>query len=54
MPHYKGFGMINMQYEIRIWSKLLKNPKMTKTSQDNNFNYSHLFLSILMKITVTN
>ena len=42
MPHFKGFGMINMQYEIRIWSKFLINPQMTKTSQDNNnLNYVH-------------
>ena len=31
MPHFKAFGMINLQ-------KLL----MTKTSQDNNLNYIHL------------
>ena len=47
MPHYKGFGMINMQYEIRIWSKLLINPQMTKTSHDNILNYIH-FINIFL------
>ena len=29
--------MINLQYEVRIWQKILnKEPQMTKTSQDNN------------------
>ena len=23
MPHFKAFGMINFQYEIRIWYKIL-------------------------------
>ena len=51
MPHFKAFGMIDLQHEIRIWKKTnmtndqklkqallkLKNlNKVTKTSQDNN------------------
>ena len=35
MPHFKAFGMINLQ-------KLLMKPQMTKTSRDNNLNYIHL------------
>ena len=41
MPHFKGFDMISMQYEIRIWSKFLINPQMTNSSQDNNLNHIH-------------
>ena len=38
MSHFKAFDMINLQYEIRIWKKILINPQMTKTSKDNNLN----------------
>ena len=34
MPHFRAFGMINLQYETM-------KPQMTKTSQDNNLNYIH-------------
>ena len=23
MPHFKAFSMINLQYEIRLWQKIL-------------------------------
>ena len=34
IPHFKAFGMINLQYETM-------KPQMTRTSQDNNLNYMH-------------
>ena len=37
MPHFKAFGMINFQYEIRIGIKFLIKPQMAKNSQDNNW-----------------
>ena len=36
MPHFKAFGMINLQYEKGFGKKFLIKPQMTKTSQDNN------------------
>jgi hypothetical protein len=39
MPHFKAFGMINLQYEIRIWKNFLNKATNDKTSQDNNLNY---------------
>ena len=32
MPQFKAFGMMNLQYEIRICQKNLSNGTMTKTS----------------------
>ena len=32
MHHFKGFDMINLQYEMKIWKKLLIKPQMTKNS----------------------
>ena len=42
MPHFKAFDMMNLQYEIRIWYKLLNKATndQTKTSQDNDLNYT--------------
>ena len=31
MPHFKAFCMMNLQYEIRIWYKILN-----KTTNDKN------------------
>jgi hypothetical protein len=31
MPHFKAFDMINLQYEIRIWQKILN-----KATNDKN------------------
>ena len=39
--HFKAFGMINFQYEIRVFNKFLIKPQMTKTSQYNNLNCIH-------------
>ena len=41
--HFKAFGMINFQYEIRVFNKFLIKPQMTKTSQDNNNNNNNIF-----------
>ena len=41
-PHFKAFGMINLQCEIRIGQKFLIKQIMTKASQDINLNYIHL------------
>ena len=35
MPHFKAFGMINLQFG----KKFIIKPQITKTSQDNNLNY---------------
>jgi hypothetical protein len=48
MRHFKAFGMINLQCEIRTWYKFLMKPQMTKTSQDNNLN-----MNIILKNTDT-
>ena len=39
MPHFKAFGMINLQYEIRIWWNIPNKATNDKTSQNNNLNY---------------
>ena len=38
MPHFKAFGMINLQYEIIIWQEILNKAKNDNNSQDNNLN----------------
>ena len=31
MPHFKAFGMMNLQYEIRICHKIHNNGKMSQS-----------------------
>ena len=38
MPHFKAFGIINLQYKKKEFvKKFLIKPQMAKTCQDNNW-----------------